>query len=105
MLPSWLASYRAKKRTRLALSVYRSNIQGTYVKTDDIGVGVLELTDIIQEFNSLSALGFPTHHTFRRYRGGKEFYTAARRPPSRRSTRSQAEASRGLWVAMIEVSP
>ena len=66
MLPSWLASYRAKKRTRLALSVYRSNIQGTYVKADDIGVGVLDLTDIIQEFNSLSALGFPTHHTIRR---------------------------------------
>jgi hypothetical protein len=66
---------------------------------------VLELMDIIQEFNSLSALGFPTHHTLRRRRGGKEFYTAARRPPSSRSTRSHAEASRGLWVAMIEVNP
>src|SRR6185369_14329008 len=31
MLPSWLASYRAKKRTRLALSVYRSNIRPTCV--------------------------------------------------------------------------
>src|SRR4051812_11816539 len=38
MLPSWLASYRAKKRTRRARSVYRSNIRGTYVKTDGVGV-------------------------------------------------------------------
>jgi len=50
--------------------VYRSNIQGTYVKADDIGVGLLELIDIIQEFNSLSALGFPTHQTLRRPKGG-----------------------------------
>jgi hypothetical protein len=38
MLPSWLASYRAKKSTRRALSVYRSNIRRTYVKADGVGV-------------------------------------------------------------------
>src|SRR5207244_11234413 len=38
MLPSWLASYRAKKRTRRARSVYRSNIQPAYVKADSVVV-------------------------------------------------------------------
>ena len=32
-------------------------------------------------------------------------HAAINRPPSRRRMRSHADASRGLWVAMIEVSP